>query len=188
VWSLPKPLLVIGGLQGLATVVNLFRSGRRMLWKESRQLMRLRALYHHLELLRRKQSRVVVVEDGPALILSWLRAAAGRSATNGDMPAWWISVVKRWAQTVDIVVFLDAADRVLTQRVLARPQANPFKDRPETELSEVLERSRGAYVSVLSDLQAHDGPPVLEFRTDQRSVAEITDELLVAFASERNGR
>ena len=188
VWSLPKALLFIGGLHVLATALGLLRSGRRMLWKESRQLMRLRALYHHLDLLRRQEGRVVVVEDGPALILSWLRAAARRSATNGGMPAWWSSVVKRWARTVDIVVFLDAPDRVLTERVLARPQANPFKERPETELSQVLESSRGAYISVLSDLRAHEGPPVLAFRTDQRSVAEITDELLVTFASKRNGR
>jgi hypothetical protein len=188
VWSLPKPLLVIGGLQVIATILGLFRTGQRMLWTESRQLMRLRALYHHLDLLRRKGSRVVVVEDGPALILSWLRSAAGRSATNGDMPAWWTSVVKRWAETVDVVVFLDAPEGVLAQRVLARPQANPFKGRPAAELSEFLERSRGAYVSVLSELRAHDGPPVLEFRTDQRSVAEITDELLVTLASDRNGR
>lgn len=188
VWSLPKVLLAIGGLQVLVTVAGLFRSGRRMPWKESRQLMRLRALYHHLELMRRNGSRVVVVEDGPALILSWLRAAAHRSATNGGMPSWWGSVVRRWAKTVDLVVFLDAPDGVLAERVLARPQANPFKDRPEAELSEALERSRGAYVSVLSDLEAHHGPPVLAFRTDHRSVAEITDELLVTFASERNGR
>lgn len=187
VWALPKPLLFISGLQVLATVISVFRSGRRMLWKESRQLMRLRALYHHLELLRRKDSRVVVVEDGPALLLSWLRAAARRSATNGGMPTWWSSVVKRWAKTVDIVVFLDAPDRVLAQRVLARSQANPFKDRPEAELSEVLESSRGAYVHVLSDLQAYPGPTVLAFRTDQQSIAQITDELLVTIASERNG-
>lgn len=188
VWALPRRLLAIGGLQVLGTVLSLLRTGPRMPWKETRQLMRLRALYHHLELLRRNDCRVVVVEDGPALILSWLRAAAHRSSANGNTPRWWRSVVQRWAETVDIVVFLDAPQRVLTQRVLARAQDNPFKDRPESELSAELERSRGSYVHVISDLRTHAGPTLLSFRTDQRSIDDITDELLVTFASDRNGR
>jgi shikimate kinase len=187
VWSLPKPLLAIGGLQMLAALIRILSTGGRLDWRESRQLMRLRALYHNLELLRRKGSRVVVVEDGPALILSWLRAAARRSASNGDMAPWWNSVVRRWAKTVDVVVFLDAPDSVLTKRVLTRPQSNPFKDRPETELAEALERARTAYGDVLSDLGAVEGPPVLAFRTDQQSVAEITEQLLLTLAKQRNG-
>jgi shikimate kinase len=187
VWSLPKPLLAIGGLQVLAVLIRVLSTGERLDWRESRQLMRLRALYHNLELLRRKGSRVVVVEDGPALILSWLRSAAHRSATNGGMAPWWSGVVRRWAKTVDVVVFLDAPETVLTQRVLARPQSNPFKDRPESELAEALERSRTAYGEVLSDLGALDGPPVLAFRTDQQSVAEITEQLMLTLAGQRNG-
>jgi shikimate kinase len=188
VWSLPTPLLAIGGLHVIATFVRLLRSGRAIPWKTGRQLIRLRALYHHLDLLRRKRGRIVVVEDGPALILSWLRDAAARPGEDADMAPWWRSVVKRWAKTVDIVVFLDAPDRVLARRVLARTQENPFKDKPEPELTEVLERSREAYVRVLADLPAHEGPRVLTFRTDRQSIAEITDDLLVAFANESNGR
>jgi shikimate kinase len=186
-WSLPKALLAIGGLEVLAAVIRILGSGERLYWRESRQLIRLRALYHNLELLRRRGSRVVVVEDGPALFLSWLRAAARRSASNGDMAPWWHSMVRRWAKTVDVVVFLDAPDSVLTKRVLARPQSNPFKDRPEGELAEALERSRAAYGEVLSDLGALEGPPVLAFRTDQQSVAEITEHLLLTLARKRNG-
>ena len=185
VWSLPRTLLAIGGLQVLATAARALPGGRRMGWKESRQLVRLRALYHHLELLR-QEGRIVVVEDGPALILSWLRAAARRPA-NEDVAPWWSTVVRRWARSVDIVVFLDAPEHVLAERVLAREQDNPFKDRPETELTEVLERSREEYVRVLSELRGLRGPTMLAFRTDQQSVAEITDELLAAFAKQQNG-
>ena len=188
VWSLPKTLLAIGGLQVLATAARAFRGGRRMGWKESRQLMRLRALYHNLERLRRKEGRIVVVEDGPALILSWLREAARRPANGGGgMAPWWSTVVRRWARSVDIVVFLDAPEPVLVQRVLARAQDNPFKDRPETELTQVLERSREDYVLVLSELRGLRGPTMLAFRTDQQSVAEITDVLLATFAKQQNG-
>jgi shikimate kinase len=187
VWSLPKPLLALGGLQTSAILIRALGGGGRLHWHESRQLVRLRALCHNLELLRKKGNQVVVVEDGPALILSWLRAAAHRSATNGGMAPWWNSAVRRWAKTVDVVVFLDAPDRVLSQRVLARPQSNPFKDRPETELAEVLERSRAAYGEVLSDLGALDGPPVLPFRTDEQSVAEITEQVLLTLQRRRNG-
>ena len=186
VWALPKRLLAIGGLQVLGAVLSLLRRGRGIPWKETRQLMRLRALYHHLEILRRDDCRVVVVEDGPALILSWLRGAAHGATVGGDMPRWWSSVVKRWSETVDIVVFLDAPQRVLTQRVLARAQANPFKGRLEDELSAELERARGAYVHVISDLQAYEAPTFLSFRTDQRSVDDIADELLATFESERD--
>ena len=186
VWSLPKALLALGGVEVFATVAGAAGQGSRLTWKEGRQLVRLRALYHHLELLRRTGAETVVVEDGPALILSWLRAAADRSNPRRGAPSWWSDAVRRWAKTVDIVVFLDAPDSVVTRRVLARAQDNPFKSRPESELTETLTRSRDAYRRILAELPAA-GPPVLSFRTDRHSIAKITDELFVTLERERDG-
>jgi shikimate kinase len=186
VWVLPKRLLALGALQTIATAVHSIARGWRLEWKDARRLVRLRALCHHLKILR-AGGGIVVVEDGPALILAWLREAAGRSDERGVAP-WWRSAIERWVKTVDVVVFLDASEAVLARRVLARTQDNPFKDRPEAELSETLKRSREAYERVLADLPAFRGPTVLPFRTDRTSIARITDELMVALEREPDGR
>ena len=187
VWSLSAPLLLFGGVQSLGTVVRLTRTMGRFPWKETRQLTRLAALFQQLETLRSQGGRAVVVEDGPALILNWLRPAGHADPAGGGAPsAWWKSAVAKWAKTVDIVVLLDAPHRVLAERVRLRAQANPFKDRQE--LTGILRKAREDYARVLGDLVDQPGPTVLSFRTDRQAITRITDDVLAAIDRGRGGR
>jgi hypothetical protein len=186
VWSLSAPLLLRSGVESLGTVLRLSRTTGRFPWKESRQLTRLGALYRQLDTLRSQGGRAVVVEDGPALLLNWLRPVAHADpGTDGAPPSWWTRAVARWARTVDIVVQLDASHRVLAERVRLRAQANPFKER--AELNSILQKAREDYRHVLGDLGDH-GPTILSYRTDKMSIARITDDLLRVIARGHDGR
>jgi thymidylate kinase len=87
--------------------------------------------------------------------------------------------VRQWAKSVDIVVFLDASDPILTERIRTREQRHPLKESPD-ELSKSLGRIRAEYESVLADLATHPEPTVLAFRTDETSIANITEQVLAA--------
>lgn len=186
VWTLPVRLLLIGAMQDLWTIVRLSGAARRIVWKEARQLMRLGASYEDLRRQRHRGGRAVVIDEGPAVMLGWLREVAYESG-NGAPPFWWRRAIKRWATTVDIVVFLDAPDPLLARRIRARAQKHPLKDRPDTELAEVLGKYRSTYIDVLRDLRVHGGPTMLAFRTDEVSIEDITDELLKLIENGVNG-
>jgi thymidylate kinase len=180
VWTLPTPLLIMGGVQMLTNILSLFRTAGRITWKEGRQLARLRALYQQLSWERRKGARFIVVDEGAAVILSWLRKSAHQAAYRLTPAPWWPRIVRQWAESVDIVVFLDASDPILSERIRTREQRHPLKESPDGELSKSLGRIRADYESVLADLARHPEPTVLAFRTDQTSIANITEQVLAA--------
>ncbi len=181
VWTLPRPLLFLGAVQRLTTILGLFRAARSFVWEEGKFVIKLRALYHQLQLLRFTGCRAVVFDEGPVFALSWLCADAHHAATNGGLASWWPKAVTRWARAVDMVVFLDAPNPVLAQRIRARSHSHPVKDKSDAEIAEYLERHRVAYARVLSDLQGQDGLTVLSFHTDQQATAQIADRLLAVF-------
>jgi thymidylate kinase len=180
VWTLPTPLLIMGGVQMMTNILSLFRTTGRIKWKEGRQLARLRALYQQLTWERRKGARVIIVDEGAAVILSWLRKSAHQAANRLNPAPWWPRIVRQWAKAVDIVVFLDASDPILAERIRRREQRHPLKDSPDGELSRSLGSIRAEYENVLSDLATHPGPTVLAFRTDQTSIASITEQVFAA--------
>lgn len=184
IWELPKPLLLLSGLPLLPAILGLFRAAGRVLWEEGKHLIRLQALHHVLGRNRSNGHRVLLLEEGPVFGLTWFHAFAHRSVTNGGLTSWWPRTLRRWARTVDIVVFLDAPDSVLARRIRTRTQSHPFKDKSDAEIFAFLQRHRAAYRRVVDDLVAHDGPTVLWFRTDEQSTDEITQQVLEA--SERN--
>lgn len=188
VWSLPRRLLLLGGFQSVSTILGLWRAARRLLWREGKLLIKLQAMSHQLARQRFKSYRVAVLDEGPVLALSWLHAFAHRSATNGGLAGWWPGALRHWAQTVDIVVLLDAPDPILTQRIRERTRYHPLQGKPDAEIFAALGRYRAACDRVVSDLRAHGGPTVLAFRTDRQSSVEIADQLFAAFERARHGR
>ena len=187
-WTLPRPLLILGAVQRLTALVRLFRAARPFRWEEGKYVIKLRALHHQLQLQRFEGYRVVVLDEGPVYALSWLHADAHQTVTNGGLASWWPRALKQWAKAVDVIVLLDAPDPVLARRIRTRPHDHPVKDRSDAEISEFLGRQRAANARVLSDLRAQSGPGVVSFRTDQGSPAQIAEQLLAEFQRERHGR
>jgi shikimate kinase len=184
IWGLPRPLLFMSGLRLLTTILGLFRAARCMLWKEGKLLIRLRAMYHQLQLQRSNGSRVVVLDEGPVLALSSLHAH--QTAPDNALASWWPGALKQWAKALDIVIFLDAADPILALRIRMRSQGHPLKGKPDAEIFGSLQHRRAAYIRVLSDLRAHRGPTVLSYRTDHQSIAQITEQVLEELQKERD--
>ena len=186
VWTLPRSLLLAGAAQRVPTILRLFRAAGAPLWEEAKYVIKLRALGHHLRLQRRSRYSAVVFDEGPVFALSWLRADAHHSATNGGLAAWWPGSLREWARAVDVVAYVDAPNAVLAQRIRARAHSHPLKASSDAELFAFLDRYRAAYGRVLDDLAALDGPAVLSFRSDRQTTAEIAAQLLGTLAGHRH--
>jgi colanic acid/amylovoran biosynthesis glycosyltransferase len=186
VWTLPRSLLMVGAIQRLSTILRLCGAARAVLWDESKYLIKLRALDHQLRLQRVTRHPVVVLDEGPVFALSWLHADGHRSATNGGLASWWPDAFGQWADAVDLVIYLDAPNSVLTQRIRGRARGHPFKARPDAEIFAFLERYRSAHGRVLAELRARHGPAVISYRTDRQAIPDIAAEVLAVFARERD--
>ena len=92
-----------------------------------------------------------------------------------------------WAQTLDVVIYLDASDDVLIERIRTRRQAHPVKDLPAEEVGRFLSAYRRAYERVIDDLLACGGPQVAHLRADTGHVESLAASALAALDGARRG-
>jgi len=88
-------------------------------------------------------------------------------------------VLDQWARTLDMIIWLDAPDSVLMERINNRAQRHHVKAKSEQEAFQFLARYRSSYEQVLVKLTANGRPRLLQFDTNQVSIEQITDRLLV---------
>jgi len=82
-----------------------------------------------------------------------------------------------------MVIWLDAQDEILLERVHARDRGHPLKAISGKEANEFLTRYRTSYVRIISALRGNRGPRLLRFDTGQESLSQIVDKVLAAFDS-----
>ncbi len=133
----------------------------------------LQALPSVLEGPHRPLGDALVFDQGP--IFSLTRPAL----LDERLEEWWEAMFAEWRSLLDAVVWLEAPDQILLERISARSKHHRLKGCPEAAALEVLARNRAVYDSVLARLHLGSHPPtILRFDTDRRAPDEIVDELL----------
>jgi shikimate kinase len=121
-------------------------------------------------------SRTLALDQGPIYLLT------RRSLTSERLAAWRRRVVQTWAPLLDVVVWLDAPDEVLVERINSREKRHRLQGSPEATALEALAESRAVYERASHELEQTGltRPIVLRFDTSVRSAEEIADEVLAA--------
>ena len=87
---------------------------------------------------------------------------------------------KQWASTLNMVIWLDAPDPVLEQRINSRDQRHSVKGKTESEVVHFLARYRTSYEEILAKLKTDGGPRLLQFDTSCTSIEQVAEEILSA--------
>jgi thymidylate kinase len=156
----------------LATVV---RHGtiRSLTPEKVRSMLYLRALPGLIERRPVSEGNVLVFDQGPLHLLSEAQLRDDR------LNAWRKATLETWASLLDAVVWLDAPDAVLAERIDARSKWHRLKGEGLEAAIEVLEEARDAYEPMISSLEAReDGPAILRFDTSRMSPDDVVDSLL----------
>lgn len=159
------------------TFVALHRPFRGVLWKEMKRITYLATLRHRLQ-EQRKGSRPVVLDEGPVYMLARLRVLGGNRLSGPGFDRWWRETIRQWAHSLDLIVWLDASDPVLRDRVRNRVQSHGVKQLGDQAVDAFMARYRAAYSEVIGALVEARGPEVLTVRTDQESLSVTTSRLL----------
>jgi len=146
----------------------------------------LKAWHHVLDRQVSNNDMVTVLDHGPIYRLALLRDFGPEITKSQLYERWWDSMLKQWATIMDMVVWLDAPDVVLLERIHTRSRWHIIKRKSGQEACEFLGRYRTSYEHIISALTAEGGPQVLRFDTDQKSVDQIVDKVLAALNSQSN--
>lgn len=185
VWGLPPMLLCLNAVLSLPRFIGLYRSRGRIRRHEVKLIVRLSALHQLLGRESSKNYRTLLLDEGTIFALVKLLAFSDSGKSNGNgngrsnpLDAWTQSLLNRWARRLDAVIWLDAPDEVLAERIRSRGKAHRVKDKTDQEIYDFLARYRDSYERVISELTARHGLKVIRFSTEHYSLEEMADQIL----------
>ena len=86
--------------------------------------------------------------------------------------------LRSFGRVLDAVIWLDAPDAVLTQRIRDRAKPHQVKHESDATIQNHLMRYRDSYDLVVSELSRRNGLDVYKFSTDQLPLEQIADRVL----------
>lgn len=173
------PLFAWHAGSALATVVRC-RALRGMTPERLLAMAYVQALAATVGRLRTGGGPAVVLDQGPVYFLS------RPFATRPRLGRWrerWLSV---WRMRLHLVVWLDAPDDVLADRIRSREKEHALKQSPDVVAHAVLREARSAYEDALACLTA-GGVELLRFDTSAATPEEIAAAVLPRLSPPETG-
>jgi hypothetical protein len=178
------PFLVSNAFLLLPTILRQYRERKRFTWREIRMMVRLKAMHHVLGRPVSNNGAVTIVDQGPVYTLARLHEFGFERSKSQSLGGWWDNSLNQWATTLDAIIWLDAPDAILVERIYARDKWHSVKRQSEHEAYTFLARFRTSYGQVIAQLAASGGPKVLCFNTGQEALDQIAGQVLAAFHPE----
>jgi len=178
------PFLVKHGLLSLPTLLSQPWNGRWFTRREVAKIIYLTGWQHVLKLQSSHNNAVAISDQGPIYELATLHAFGPGRLQSRHYERWWARMFNQWAHTIDLVIWLDAPEEILIERIRSRDKWHPVKASHAQEMRDYLLRYQSAYEHVISELSAIRELQVLRFNTDCQALEEITSQVLHAIDPE----
>ena len=183
VWGLPPTLLFRNLWFALPVFLDLYGIGR-LPWDEVKQIVRLMALHQLLKQERWQHYQTLVLDEGAVFTLAKLCAFGRENIKSRFCEKWLQDFLRQWASTLDAVIWLDAPDSILTERIRARNKAHRVKEETDLEIHEFLARYRASYEKIISELIAHRSLKVMRLNTELLAQERVADSVLAGLRDE----
>jgi shikimate kinase len=169
----------------LPTYLRLYRHSRWFNRRETRSMVYLKAWLHVLGQQASNHDQVTLLDHGPIYRLAVLREFGPEITTSSPYQRWWAGLLHQWTATLDIVIWLDAPNDTLLERIRARDHRHAIKEKGEQEAYEYLTHYRAALEQIMAESLTDGQITVLRFDTNQETVERIVEKTLATFDAVR---
>ncbi len=176
------PFFILNGLQLLLTFPHLFQPSDRQLTRSEFAWLSILNGWPGILHRESRDGKVIILDQGPVYLLTETREFGPECLRSQETERLWQDLYSRWASTLDMIVWLDAADPELAKRIRSRHKEHIVKHASVDATSEFLVRYRNAYERTISGLSAnHPRLKILRFDTRQVLPEELACRLLLEF-------
>jgi deoxyadenosine/deoxycytidine kinase len=183
------PFFVKNIIRLLPVLARMLGRGDRLLTR--RELAWMAILQGWPEVLEKEAlagDQFILLDQGPVFLMAILTEFGPRSLRNANIQAWWNKITAKWVKTLDLVVWLDAPDAVLIERIRSRPTDHIVKDKPDHEMKAFLAKYRQEYDRLMSTIcENNQGVSLLRIDTSRYSTADIVQSLIDYCNPSENG-
>jgi len=178
--ALDAPFYIRYGIQLIPSILRLSRrNSRKLNRREFAWLSILKGWPFVLQREGRKRSQVIVLDQGPVYLMVEIRESGPEYLKSNDAEEFWQELYSQWAAALDMIVWLDAEDIYLLERIQNRTKGHVVKNESVPLVHEFLARYRRAFDYVVSSMETcAGGPRVLRFDTSRQRPQEIVVSLL----------
>ena len=170
----------------LPTFLRQYRHSRWFNRKELRSMAYLKLWHQILAGQSASNDSITVLDHGPIFRLAMLQEFGPEIVKSQLYERWHNTMLKEWAATLDLVIWLDAPDAILWERIQNRNCRHKVKGKSREEGYKFLAHYRRAYEQIIAELKVDSGIKVVCFNTDQESPHQIADRVLVALNAKTN--
>ena len=174
------PVILRNTLSLLPIFLHQIRHSRRFTWDEIKYLIYLEGWSEVLRQEAADDVTAILLDHGPVFKLATLNEFGPETLKTDQFGTWWDRMFRQWDSTLDMVIWLDAPDTILEQRINSRDQRHLVKGKSESEVNHFLARYRTSYEEILAKLKTDGGPRLLQFDTSHTSIEQVADEILSA--------
>lgn len=151
--------------------------GRKLTWADMRSMVYLRAWEDRLGRNGLRSQRIVTLDHGPIFRLVFLRSFGPEIMRCQAYQEWWNKTLYRWSDLLDTVIWLDAPDAVLFERINKRACSHPVKHHPEREVYSFLDHYRTAYLDILQNVERNPRFRVFRFDTSRDTPSCLAEKI-----------
>jgi len=163
-------------------LASLFREpwqSRAFTWDEMKKLVYLRAWARYLTYQTARNGKTILLDHGPIFKLATLRAFGPGKLKSQSFEAWWQTMYEQWARQIDLVIWVDATEPVLMDRIHKREhQRHVVKGQSDQEAHRFLSRYRESYEHVMERMGKTGKPALLRLDTAQLSIERCVADVL----------
>ncbi|MFN8454772.1 MAG: hypothetical protein U0401_08910 [Anaerolineae bacterium] len=179
------PFFFSNTLSLLPTYLRQYRHSRWFNWRETRSMAYLKAELHVLRQQASPHDSVTLLDHGPIYRLAFLRALGPEITSSQSYKKWWAGLLDQWTATLDLVIWLDALDAVLLERIRTRDARHTIKEKGEPEAFEFLTHYRTFLAQIIAESVTDRQITLLRFDTNQASTEQMVDKILDTFEAVR---
>lgn len=144
-------------------------------WSDTRYLLELNTLRRAVESARESGAPRILLDEGPAYVLARGVAFGGTGPAGRSFDVAWTRGIRRWGRILDVIIWLDAPDDVLADRIRSRRKAHRMKEAADAEIRAFLANYRCAYDWVIDQLAATGRTRLFRFDTSDLTVERLAD-------------
>lgn len=176
------PFYIQNYLTFVPTYLRSFRNSRFFTVAEMRSMVYLKAWHAFIKRQKSNNERMILLDHGPMFRLALL-GEFGPEITSSRMYERWLDgMLNQWAETLQIIIWVDAPNPVLMKRIDARNRQHRVKQQSEESVYLFLDRYRHAYRQIIDKIRMNRNVLVLEFDTDAEQADQIVAKIIAALS------
>ncbi len=172
------PTIVLNAILLLPVFLSYYRNNRNLDWINIKRIILLSTFGRLLRRHTAEGCHAVVLDEGPVFLMTWLQAFAHPNGKSRRLRKWSERIVAEWSETLDAIIWLDAPDEVLAERIRYRAKPHRVKEKNDQEIYDFISCYRTSYEQVVSRLESARGPRVIRISTVENSPERIADEVM----------